>query len=123
MKEGSTTWRESAEKGTKNLDNQKRIARAVRFFYFFKKGLAIHQKCGIIRVQKQHSKNTERNQEENRMKITIKVNGKRISKKVAIANFGEECIKRRIEEAKQAYAKDPWELNTWMDGMEIKVAE
>lgn len=93
------------------------------FFNYFQKVLDIPQKRGIIIVQKQHSKSTEQNQEENRMKITIKVNGKRISKKVAIANFGEECIKRRIEEAKQAYAKDPWELNTWMDGMEIKVAE
>ena len=57
------------------------------------------------------------------MKITIKVNGKRISKKAAIEKYGKERIESRIAEAKKAFYEDPWELNTWMDGMEIKVAE
>lgn len=53
------------------------------------------------------------------MKTTIKVNGKKISKKAAIEKFGKERVESRIKEAKESFFKDPYELNTWMDGMEI----
>ena len=43
------------------------------FFNYFQKVLDIPQKCGIIRIQKEHSKNTEQKQERYRMKITIKI--------------------------------------------------
>lgn len=53
------------------------------------------------------------------MKVTIKVNGKRISKKAAEEKYGKEKIAQRIQDAKESYFEDPLELNTWMDGMEI----
>jgi len=56
------------------------------------------------------------------MKVTIKVNGKRISQKKAKETYGEERMKRRIAEAKEEYMKDPMTLNTWMDGMEIIIS-
>ena len=56
------------------------------------------------------------------MKVTIKVNGKKISQKKAKELYGEERMKARIAEAKQAYAEDTMELNTWMDGMEIIIS-
>ena len=59
------------------------------------------------------------------MKITIKINGKRISKKDAVARYGKERIENRIKEAIE------WNLlrfpgqydNTsgWKDGMTITV--
>ena len=84
--------------------------------------LAIPQKCGIMKIQKEHRKQTEKKQEENRMKVTIKVNGKKISQKKAKELYGEARMKARIAEAKQAYSEDPMELNTWMDGMEIIIS-
>lgn len=53
------------------------------------------------------------------MKTTIKVNGKKISKKAAIEQYGKEKIENRIKEAIEAFHDDPYELCTWMDGMEI----
>lgn len=61
------------------------------------------------------------------MKITIKINGKRISKKDAVARYGKERIKNRISEAIE------WNLqrfpgqrgcdgtSSWIDGMTITV--
>lgn len=57
------------------------------------------------------------------MRTTIKVNGKRISKKAAIEQYGKERIENRIKDAIESYYEDPMELCTWMDGMEIKVSE
>lgn len=56
------------------------------------------------------------------MKTTIKVNGKKISKKAAIEQYGKERIETRIKESIEAYNEDPMELNTWMDGMEIIIS-
>lgn len=57
------------------------------------------------------------------MKTTIKLNGKKISKKAAVEKFGKERIESRIKESIEAYYEDPMELNTWMDGMEIIISE
>lgn len=56
------------------------------------------------------------------MKVTIKVNGKKISKKAAIEKYGKERIENRINESIESYYEDPMQLNTWMDGMEIIVS-
>ena len=84
--------------------------------------LAIPQKCGIMKIQKEYRKQTEKKQEENRMKVTIKVNGKKISQKKAKELYGVERMRARIEEAKEEYMRDPMTLNTWMDGMEIIIS-
>ena len=57
------------------------------------------------------------------MKTTIKVNGKKISKKKAVEDYGKERIEKRIQESIESYYEDPMELCTWMDGMEIVVTE
>lgn len=57
------------------------------------------------------------------MKTTIKVNGKKISKKAAIEKFGKERIEARIKESIEAHYEDPMGLCTWMDGMEIIINE
>lgn len=57
------------------------------------------------------------------MKTTIKVNGKKISKKAAIEKFGKERVEARIKESIEAHYEDPMELCTWMDGMEIVINE
>lgn len=56
------------------------------------------------------------------MKVTIKVNGKKISQKKAKELYGEERMKTRIQEAKEEYMRDPMTLNTWMDGLEIRIS-
>lgn len=56
------------------------------------------------------------------MKVTIKVNGKKISQKKAKELYGVERMRARIEEAKEEYMRDPMTLNTWMDGMEIIIS-
>ena len=56
------------------------------------------------------------------MKVTIKVNGKKISQKKAKELYGEKRMKARIQEAKEEYMRDPMTLNTWMDGMEIIIS-
>lgn len=53
------------------------------------------------------------------MRVEIRVNGKRISKKTAIEHYGKERIEARIKEAIESYLIDPLELCSWMDGMEI----
>lgn len=57
------------------------------------------------------------------MKIEIRVNNKKISRKKAIEEYGKEIIKKRIQEAIDSYYDDPMELCSWMDGMTIKVIE
>lgn len=54
------------------------------------------------------------------MKTVIKLNNKQISMKKAIELFGKETVKRRIDEAKDAFFEDPYELTSWMDGMSIE---
>lgn len=54
------------------------------------------------------------------MRTVIYLNGKRISKKKAKELFGNETIERRIKEAKESFMMDPYEMNSWMDGMEIR---
>jgi len=56
------------------------------------------------------------------MKVTIKVNGKKISQKKAKELYGVERMRARIQEAKEEYMRDPMTLNTWMDGMEIIIS-
>jgi len=63
----------SVLKGHKHTENARNQTRA--FFYFFcKKLLDIPQKCGIMIIQKKHSKQTETKQEENRMTYIIEMN-------------------------------------------------
>nr|DAK12224.1 MAG TPA: hypothetical protein [Caudoviricetes sp.] len=54
------------------------------------------------------------------MKTIIKLNGKKTSKKKAIELFGKEKVENRIKEAKESFMNDPYEINSWMDGMEIE---
>ena len=54
------------------------------------------------------------------MKTIIKLNGKKISKKKAVELFGKEKVENRIKEAKESFMNDPYEINSWMDGMEIE---
>jgi hypothetical protein len=54
------------------------------------------------------------------MRAIIYLNGKRITKKKARELFGKEKVERRIEEAKESFMNDPYEINSWMDGMEIR---
>lgn len=54
------------------------------------------------------------------MRTRIYLNGKRISKKKARELFGNEKVERRIEEAKESFMNDPYEMNSWADGMEIR---
>lgn len=54
------------------------------------------------------------------MRARIYLNGKRITKKKARELFGNEKVERRIEEAKESFMNDPYEINSWMDGMEIR---
>jgi L-cysteine desulfidase len=76
----------------------------------------------ISDLEKQQKATAEHRKGADSMKVTIKVNGKKISQKKAKELYGEERMKARIAEAKQAYAEDPMELNTWMDGMEIIIS-
>lgn len=57
------------------------------------------------------------------MEIKIYLNGKKISKKAAVEMYGKERIEKRISEAIEGHLEDPLELQSWMDGMEIKVSE
>lgn len=54
------------------------------------------------------------------MRARIYLNGKRITKKKARELFGKEKVERRIEEAKESFMNDPYEINSWMDGMKIR---
>ncbi len=51
--------------------------------------------------------------------MIIKMNGKKITKKAAAELIGKEKLEARIQEAREAHQADPWELISWMDGMEI----
>lgn len=57
------------------------------------------------------------------MKTIIYLNDKKISKKKAEELIGKERLKQRIKDAIQSHYEDPYELCSWMDGMEIKVVE
>ena len=57
------------------------------------------------------------------MTVTIKMNGKRISKKAAAEKIGKERLEARIKEAIADHYEDPYQQETWMDGMEIVVTE
>ena len=54
------------------------------------------------------------------MRARIYLNGKRITKKKARELFGKEKVERRIEEAKESFMNDPYGINSWLDGMEIR---
>jgi len=49
--------------------------------------------------------------------MTIYMNNKKISRKAAEALIGKDA---RIADAKAAYAEDPNEQISWMDGMRIE---
>lgn len=57
------------------------------------------------------------------MKVEIRVNGKKISRKKAIEEYGKERIKRRMQDAINSYYEDSMQLCSWMDGMSMKVIE
>ena len=51
--------------------------------------------------------------------MEININGKKITRKAAAELIGKERLEARIQEAREAHQADPWELISWMDGMEI----
>ena len=53
-------------------------------------------------------------------KMKIYMNNKKISRKAAEALIGKERMDARIADAKAAYAEDPNEQSSWMDGMRIE---
>lgn len=53
------------------------------------------------------------------MKTIIRVHGKKITKKAAIEKYGKAKVESRIAEAKEGFMNDPYEMQSWMDGMEI----
>lgn len=55
------------------------------------------------------------------MKIEIRQDGKKISKKAAAEKIGKEMLEKRIQDAVEEFWEDPLTLCSWMDGMEIKV--
>lgn len=55
----------------------------------------------------------------NGLKIVIYSNGKKISKKKAIEMLGESRAEVRFNEALEGYLQDPFEEQSWMDGMVI----
>ena len=57
------------------------------------------------------------------MTVTIRMNGSKISKKVAAEQIGKDRLEERIKEAKEGYFEDPFQTASWMDGMEIIVTE
>lgn len=56
------------------------------------------------------------------MNIRYFVNGKEITEKEADQRFGEERMNERLEDAMESYFEDPMTLNTWMDGLEIRIS-
>ncbi len=52
--------------------------------------------------------------------MKISMNNKKISRKAAEALIGKERMDARIADAKAAYAEDPNEQISWMDGMRIE---
>lgn len=59
------------------------------------------------------------------MKTTIKVNGKKISKKEAVERFGKDKVEERIQEAIEYFYEEAGcdDTSSWMDGMEIVVGK
>lgn len=51
--------------------------------------------------------------------FSIRVNGKKVSKRQAIEMYGEEKVTKRLNEALESYYEDSLQLVSWMDGMEI----
>lgn len=51
--------------------------------------------------------------------MKIYMNGKKVTKKEAENAIGKERLEARIEEAREALMMDPYEVQSWMDGMEI----
>ena len=56
------------------------------------------------------------------MEIRYFVNGKEITEKEADERFGHERMNERLEDAMQSFFEDPMTLNTWMDGLEIRIS-
>lgn len=57
-----------------------------------------------------------------RMEIRYFLNGEEITEKEADKKFGEERMNERLEDAMESYFEDPMTLNTWMDGLEIRIS-
>ena len=49
------------------------------------------------------------------------LNGQKISKAKAVELFGESTIAKRVKEAKETHAADPYTEISWMDGLLIEV--
>lgn len=64
-------------------------------------------------------KNFNKTLKENGLKIVIYINSKKISKKKAIEMLGESRAATRFNEALEGYLQDPFEEQSWMDGMVI----
>lgn len=54
------------------------------------------------------------------MKPRFYYKGKKISKKKAIELIGKERLEVRIKDAIATFIEDPFIVNEWMDGMEIR---
>lgn len=54
------------------------------------------------------------------MKTKYFLNNKEITKEAAVEFLGIERFNARLEDAKQAFRKDPEELISWMDGFSIE---
>ena len=57
------------------------------------------------------------------MRVEIRVNGKKISRKKANEEYGKERMDKRVIEAHKSHLEDPLELCSWMDGMSIRIIE
>ena len=55
------------------------------------------------------------------MKIYTKWGAQKITKKEAEQLIGKEQLKKRIKEAKEEHAKDPFTEISWGDGMVIEI--
>ena len=58
------------------------------------------------------------------MRIVIKMNGKKISKKKAMELIGSERLAKRIDDVFSDINSgnyDPYEVPHWMDGMSIEI--
>jgi hypothetical protein len=57
------------------------------------------------------------------MRVRIELKGSKITKKEAIEMIGKERFDQRIKDAKESYYEGPFQVVSWMDGMEIIVTE
>lgn len=55
----------------------------------------------------------------NGLKVVVYSNGKKISKKKAVEMLGESRAEVRFTDALHGYLQDPFEEQSWMDGMVI----